>query len=289
MKGIYKITSPTGKIYIGQAVNLDNRRKDYESYNCKAQRYLYSSLKKYGFEQHLFEIIIEGEFTLEELNRLEVKYIKEFNSFRGWTKMGMNLTTGGDNCERYEGSKKLISESLKKYHSEIGHSEETKARIANSLRGMKQSLETIEKRNRSRKETLIKMAHAKPKSLYNRNKKKDKNNLIRQQKEIRNQQIVGDIKSGIRQDIIAEKYNLSPSVITQLKKKYNIQVETNIRRGQNNNFSKLTEQQVREIKKMLQDRVRHREIAELYNVTVRTIKAIKSGQNWSHITIEDGM
>lgn len=115
---------------------------------------------------------------------------------------------------------------------------------------------------------------------------REQNSLTRQQKEQRNLQIIEDLKSGIRQDIIAEKYNLSPSVITQLKKKYNIGVETFVRRGQNNNFSKLTEEQVREIKYLLKDKVKQQTIADKYNVKLRTIKAIASGQNWSHITID---
>lgn len=115
---------------------------------------------------------------------------------------------------------------------------------------------------------------------------REQNSLIRQQKKDRNLQIIEDLKSGIRQNIIAEKYNLSPSVITQLKKKYNIEVEIFVRRGQNNNFSKLTEEQVREIKYLLKDKVKQQTIADKYNVKLRTIKAIKSGQNWNHITIK---
>lgn len=117
---------------------------------------------------------------------------------------------------------------------------------------------------------------------------KEQNSLIRQQKEQRNLQIIKDLKSGIRQDIIAEKYNLSPSVITQLKKKYCSEVNNKeIRRGSNNNFSKLTEEQVKEIKYLLRDKVKQQTIADKYNVKLRTIKAIQSGQNWNHIKIEE--
>lgn len=283
MKGIYKITSPTNKIYIGQAVNLTDRRKDYESYNCKAQRHLYNSLKKYGFENHIFEILIGGDFSLQELNELEVKYIKEYNSYRGWTENGMNLTTGGDQYERCEESKRIISESLKKFHAEVGHSEETKKKIANTLTGKKLSEETISKQRISNKKYWDNVGRPYKDKLR---KKKEKNSLIREQKKLRNLQIVDDLKSGIRQDIIAEKYSLSPSVITELKKKNNVQIETNMRRGQNNNFSKLTEQQVKEIKILLKNKTKQQEIADLYSVKLRTIKAISSGQNWSHITIE---
>ena len=37
MIGIYKITNPKGKIYIGQSINIENRFKVYKRYNCKGQ------------------------------------------------------------------------------------------------------------------------------------------------------------------------------------------------------------------------------------------------------------
>ena len=56
--GIYKITSPNGKVYIGESVNLKNRCKFYLSPNrIKKQRSIYNSLIKYGVDNHIFEII----------------------------------------------------------------------------------------------------------------------------------------------------------------------------------------------------------------------------------------
>lgn len=68
MKGIYKITNPNNKIYIGQSTNIENRIKRYKSLQCAGQRILYNSLKKYGWENHKFEIIeiIDDETTLIE-------------------------------------------------------------------------------------------------------------------------------------------------------------------------------------------------------------------------------
>ena len=61
MKGIYKILNPTGKIYIGQSIDIDKRKIQYQRCNkdIKGQRILYNSLKKYGWEQHTFEILEE--------------------------------------------------------------------------------------------------------------------------------------------------------------------------------------------------------------------------------------
>lgn len=59
MVGIYKITNPKGKIYIGQSIDIERRFKEYKGVYCKNQRKLYYSLKKYGWENHKFEVIEE--------------------------------------------------------------------------------------------------------------------------------------------------------------------------------------------------------------------------------------
>lgn len=70
MVGIYKITNPKGRIYIGQSVDIEKRRKNYKSVtNCKQQIILHNSLVKYGFSEHVFEVI--EECSIEELNTRE--------------------------------------------------------------------------------------------------------------------------------------------------------------------------------------------------------------------------
>lgn len=67
--GIYKITSPSGKIYIGQSRCLKDRWVRYRKHHCKSQPKLYNSFMKYGFNNHTFEIIERCIF--EELNLRE--------------------------------------------------------------------------------------------------------------------------------------------------------------------------------------------------------------------------
>lgn len=78
MIGIYKITNPKGKIYIGQSINIDRRFKEYNKIQCSQSTKLYNSFKKYGPENHKFEII--EECLVEQLNEKEEFYIKFFNS-----------------------------------------------------------------------------------------------------------------------------------------------------------------------------------------------------------------
>jgi group I intron endonuclease len=85
--GIYKITSPSNKIYIGQSINIKRRWKSYNYLHCKNQIKLYNSLKKHGPENHIFELI--EECSLEYLNEREIywkTYYLEQNS-QDWDKM----------------------------------------------------------------------------------------------------------------------------------------------------------------------------------------------------------
>lgn len=78
MIGIYKITSPTNKIYIGQSVNIEKRFNDYRKLrNVNEQPKLFNSLIKYGSENHLFEVIVEC--IISELNDKERYYQELFN------------------------------------------------------------------------------------------------------------------------------------------------------------------------------------------------------------------
>lgn len=63
MIGIYKITSPSGKIYIGESININRRWKKYKRLDCKGQHKLYNSFNKYGVLKHVFKIIEECSFN----------------------------------------------------------------------------------------------------------------------------------------------------------------------------------------------------------------------------------
>ncbi len=66
--GIYKITNPNNKIYIGQSIDLIARLAKYRdlSSSVKKQKRLWNSLIKYGSKNHTFEIIEECE--IDRLN-----------------------------------------------------------------------------------------------------------------------------------------------------------------------------------------------------------------------------
>jgi group I intron endonuclease len=88
--GIYKITSPTGKPYIGQAVDIERRWKSYYALNnCHTQLKLYRSFQKYGPQFHLFEIVEECD--INQLNERELYWGEKYDVLN---ENGLNLRLG---------------------------------------------------------------------------------------------------------------------------------------------------------------------------------------------------
>jgi group I intron endonuclease len=77
MIGIYKITNPKGKIYIGQSRDLKNRKLQYSKYLKRYCRQLkiVNSINKYGWDQHSFEII---EICIFDDLNIKERYWQEF-------------------------------------------------------------------------------------------------------------------------------------------------------------------------------------------------------------------
>ena len=123
MIGIYKITNPKRKIYIGQSVNLEKRLNNYKKLkDCSNQSKLYSSLLKYGVLEHAFEVL--EECTVGELNTRE-RYWQDFYNV---LEEGLNL-------------------KLTKTEDKSGYcSQETAEKIGNANRGNKKPLRTEEHR-----------------------------------------------------------------------------------------------------------------------------------------------
>lgn len=152
MIGIYKITSPSKKVYIGQSVNIEKRIKMYKYLHCKKQPIIYNSLVKYGVENHKFEII--EECTIELLNERE-RYWQDFYNV---LECGLNcrLTKTNDksgNISKETIQKLIIINTGKKV------SIETRKKLSlNHSRhnlGKKHKLESIEKMSLNRKNKLV--------------------------------------------------------------------------------------------------------------------------------------
>ena len=141
MVGIYKITSPSGKIYIGQSWIVNQRFKNYfKIYGVKGQTKLYNSFIKYGVENHKFEIVIELPYDVSQhiLDNYEIFVWKQFKE-AGYEML--NIREPGKGGKLSEETKKKMSESgkIKVF------SEEHKRNISKAVKGRKCSEETKRK------------------------------------------------------------------------------------------------------------------------------------------------
>lgn len=141
--GIYKITSPNNRVYIGQSIDIDERISRYKRLkNCSGQHRLYNSFLKYGVINHEFEIIELCDRT--ELNKRERYWQEHYNVL----KEGLNcMLTGVDDVPIVfsdevrkkmsvsgSGRKQSSEQVRKRVQSKNGykHSQETKDKIAKS-------------------------------------------------------------------------------------------------------------------------------------------------------------
>jgi group I intron endonuclease len=110
---IYKLTSPNGKIYIGQTINKKQRKYHYKTLNFKQQIKLWNSSQCYNWNpSSTFEIIEECLCGKDKifLNGREIYWISFYDSFKN----GLNCNEGG------------------KGNTGIKHTEETKTKMSKS-------------------------------------------------------------------------------------------------------------------------------------------------------------
>lgn len=153
MIGIYKITSPSGRIYIGQTSSIAKRRTQYEGLRCKSQPRLYASLIKYGFSEHIFEAI--EECSVEDLNTRE-RHWQDLYDVIG--EMGLNclLTETAEKprvCSQE--TRKKLSENNTRYNKGTKLSEQHRGSISRALTGHVQTEEHIAKRSKALKGRTI--------------------------------------------------------------------------------------------------------------------------------------
>jgi group I intron endonuclease len=128
MKGIYKITSPSNKVYVGQSIRLEERIIGYKKQkNCNGQPKLFNSFLKYGIENHKIEII--EECSVDLLNIRE-RYWQDY----------YDVLEKGLNCllTKTDVLPKVVSK-------------ETKKKLSKAKKGKKQNIEHINKRVISKK------------------------------------------------------------------------------------------------------------------------------------------
>lgn len=282
---IYRITSPSGKIYIGQTINLKNRIKQYRFLNCKSQTKLLNSLKKYGFDSHQVDAIhyLPPDTEKNIVDIYEVYYISTFKA-AGFTML--NIENGGNGKGKHsDETKAKISRSNKgrpgpfkgKFLS-IEHrkklSERTKRQWNEGNVGLKHHSEQIKRvlseKHKGKKvsvETRIKLSEAHKGEKHN-NYGKQLPEGTRLKISLATMGRTGSMKG--KKFSEDHKYKISVAK----RGKYNGKV------GEDKENAKLTNEQAKDV---FNSEMSSRKLAKLYNVNKSTILRIKSGKYWKQI------
>lgn len=152
---IYKYTSPSNKIYIGQTNRTLQQRANHGKGYIHST-YFYAAIQKYGFENFTCEVLKEN-LTPEEANYWECYYIQLYQS--NIRENGYNIAPGGNNnCMSLEGKQRLsvrmkennpmknpiIAERVAQQLRGTVLSESTKQRISEGHKKKVQCIETQE-------------------------------------------------------------------------------------------------------------------------------------------------
>jgi group I intron endonuclease len=194
--GIYKIVSPSNKVYIGQSINIYQRWANYHSLNRKATGLkLLNSFQKYNCKNHLFTLI--EECPIEQLNERETywKQVELDKVNNDWSKVLF--------CELYDNGtgprSKQIKEKISK--SSIGKkfSETSKKKMSEAKKGIPLSEDHKQKIIKTRLSEEWKQQIRKPITQYDIN-----GNFIKEWNSIKeageslniNQSNIGSVCSG---------------------------------------------------------------------------------------------
>lgn len=135
---IYKITNIIdNKVYVGQSTAPRTRwsRHKSDARLNKNGAHLYRAMRKFGIDNFEFEIIAQAE-SVEDTDRLEIEYIKQFNSSD--REFGYNIHEGGQGIRIIsEETRKKISKLKKDNTYRLGSktSDETKKLLSDANKG----------------------------------------------------------------------------------------------------------------------------------------------------------
>lgn len=118
ISGIYKIVSPSGKVYIGKSQHMQSRMNIYKNGHTKSQPKIHRSFNKYGFENHTFYLleICEIDMLMERELHYKLQHIEEF----GWeTALFCDLYDHGSGPKSEETKRRMSEGKIGKKHTKV--------------------------------------------------------------------------------------------------------------------------------------------------------------------------
>jgi len=138
---IYKITSPSKKVYIGRTSDLGRRINEHRSVAKKQEGWsLHKSIRKYGWDNMVVEEI--AKVVPEESQTIEEAFIILYDS----VKNGYNDTYIGSGGDQWKGRR-----NTKEYKEFVKKQSEDRVGYKNGMFGKKHSDEAIQKQKQKAK------------------------------------------------------------------------------------------------------------------------------------------
>lgn len=192
---VYKITNAlNGKVYIGQTVDYRKRKVGHFSYlrrNAHRNRYLQKSFNKYGESSFKMEII--KECAVDELDKLEIYYMRKYNSID--KTLGYNMVIGGNTNKSFPD---YIRQKMSRSQKGRIISEEHRKRIGKWHKGKTISPKDIEKANKTKKDNQIQWGETNPNAVLTND---DVEKLIK------------DMLNGLTVEDVMKKYKCSRQTV----------------------------------------------------------------------------
>lgn len=293
---IYKATSPSGKVYIGQTIRSFEKRKithikralgihKSDSYNCK----FYNAIHKYKPENFRWEILHHN------IPQSHLNYLKQFEIIMHNSQdKGYNTTAGADdNPMFYESAKKnnSISQTGKKL---LPFTEEHKKKLSNSNKKYwaehpDKLKERIDKRKnngwimsqeqKSQISSTLKLRYQQIKKLG----EKINNQIISDEDVIKFRQLY--LSDNLNLFILAKQHKVSSSTIKGIANgnqrkditKFLIEVQ---QKAKNRRSQKLTLEDVKKMKIMKKNGLSNKEISTIFPISSKSVWRIFAGQRW---------
>lgn len=270
VSGIYRIINiVTGKMYIGQSLDVKNRIRVHRYQLKKGNHgndFLSRSYNIHGASNFIYEILYTIEDKTKEqaihiLNEKEEYFINKYNSFVN----GYNLTSGG-------GNKIFSEESIAKMSaSHIGQTQSLKCRQMSSER-MKNRIVSDETKRRLSVALAGKKHSTESKQKMSISKMGTDNNRYGTHHTEETKRKIGCAQLG------EKNHNFSKETPESVKQKCRDSYH-----GSQCHLAKLDDKKVIAIKQALLDGHTGTSLAKKYGVAATQISSIKNGKTWRHI------
>ena len=109
--GLYILTSPSGKQYVGKDSNLPTRAKIHLSGKSPQCRHIHRAIQKYGRDAFSLEVIQYPGISEETLNAVEIWKIRQLQTL---SPSGYNLTEGGEGTKPSEETRQKLRKNNSK-------------------------------------------------------------------------------------------------------------------------------------------------------------------------------